>query len=141
MGRIIKWGGDGIGYTTPFKHYWIIVSRDDIGFEYLSSPSQPHLQPLLVVPMNSYIDPKKTPVGASDILIEDESRFKFPLDGGPTIVRCGQLRTCRSRKSSKIEHHHGVSVCDELLKEIDEKLVQVLGLEDYIERLVKERTK
>ena len=28
-GRLIMWGGDGQGYATPYKHYWIVVSRHE----------------------------------------------------------------------------------------------------------------
>lgn len=128
------WGSDGQTYNTPYPHYWIIVSRDEIGW---ANPGEKFGKPpLLVVPLNSYVE-GETPVGPSDILINEESKIPFPLPTGkPTIVRCGQLRACPRRK--KIAAYNGPGVSDELLAEIDKKLVEVLGLEEYIESRIKQ---
>ncbi len=128
---MIKWGGDGQGFNTPYKHYWIIVSRDEIGWADDDKYGRP---PLLVVPLNSYVSEEETPVGPSDILITDKS--KIPLLGGkPSIVRCGQLRACRRTKKIDFGRRY---VGEELMAEIDRKLIEVLGLEDHVSSLIKD---
>ena len=126
-GRIILWtsGGD-----FAEQHYWIIVSRDEINFT-IKSDSEGHMPPMFVVPINSYRG-VETPVGASDILIEDESKFKFPAER-PAVVRCGLVRPWGRKRAKAYE---GSAVCDELLAEIDKKLAEVFGLEEYIDRLI-----
>jgi len=122
------WGGDGQGYNTPYPHYWIIVSRNETGWDKGDKHGKP---PLLVVPLNSYISEEETPVGPSDVLVPS-----LLEDGKTSIARCGQLRAYRHRK--KMKPYTGPGIGDELLKEIDSKLIQVLGLEDHVDALIKE---
>lgn len=126
-GRLIMWSGDGQGYRTPYEHYWIVVSRHETGLDRGDKFGKP---PLLVVPLNSYINEEETPIGPSDVKIV--SLFG---DNKVSIARCGQLRACRRTK--KIKGYDGPGISDELLTEIDSRLVEVLGLEDHVNSLIK----
>ena len=134
-GRLIMWGGDGQGYATPYKHYWIVVSRHETAW------ATPHRKygrpPLLVVPLNSFENETDTPIGPSDLPILDESEFPFPL-GKPTVVRCGHVRALLRRGNERIEGFDGPAVTEELMAAIDTKLVEVFGLEDHVQLRINE---
>lgn len=128
--RMIMWA-DGRAYKAP--HYWIIVSRDAIGLEPKTNDSKVFRPPLLVVPINSYVA-GVTEIGPSDVIVE-EGLF---LEGHANVIRCGYLGYY-PRMNKPVTFYEGAGVPDKIMNKVDEKLVEVLELTDYIERLVKER--
>jgi len=110
-GRILLWDPDDtVGVEIRGRHYWIIVSRDQINWD--------TIRPVIVVPMSSY---EGKSVGASDVVIKGGD---LPT-GKEAIVRCGQIRAFDHQRFSFYERG-GISA--KWMAKIEQKLIETLGM-------------
>ncbi len=114
-GSFLLWEPDGTrGRDFSGKHFWIVVSRDDI--------NKNGKLPVIVVPVNT--KRRETSVTASDIEVDKNDS----PTGKPIVIRCGHIRTLdRGTRNLVVAKRKYCS--DELMRLIDEKLIEVLELE------------